>query len=269
MFANTYTIMWFLLSSQTKYSSIHFYRHERQFHSDHVNIDAPQVEQDTAKEAEEDFMFNYHQSKLMIGLILMLFEDAIREGDGQSLFEIYKLFLLIYKSNGHTKYAYATLLYLVKTCSIFSEYEADRLKWNRFYNNHGGKGKNIPFDLKKEHQNRQLKKMWRALGPNLNEKNAARLACTLDSVESIMQSIDKDCKVKERTSYRAVAKKEEAVYQIIKDLVTKNVFTKTPGRDGHPSFPRFSSNLLPGLDYRDLHRWMRDHISNWKSIYLS
>lgn len=204
----------------------------------------------------------------MMGLILMAFEDAIKEGDGQRLFEIYKLFLLLYKSNGHTKYAYATLLYLVKICSLFSEYDANILKWNRFYNNHGGKGKNIPFDLKKEHQNRELKKMWRALGPNLNEKNAARVAGTLDSVESIMQSIDKDCKIKELTSYRKVAKKEDAVNQIVKDLSMKNVFSNTPGREGHPSFPKFSSNLLPNMDYRDLHRWMKEHIDNWKSIYI-
>ncbi len=61
-------------------------------------------------------MFNYHQAKLMFGLILMAFEDAIKEGDGQRLFEIYKLFLLLYKAHGHTKNAYATLLYLVKIC---------------------------------------------------------------------------------------------------------------------------------------------------------
>lgn len=77
----------------------------------------------------------------MFGLVLLSFEDAVREGDGQRLFEIYKLLLLIYKSKGHTKYAYATLLYLVKICALFSEYEANRLKWNRFFNNHGGKGK--------------------------------------------------------------------------------------------------------------------------------
>jgi hypothetical protein len=250
------------------YINIYFNRHERHFHPD-GNKDVPPIEQEVIIEVDEDFMFNYHQAKLMFGLILMAFEDAIKEGDGQRLFEIYKLFLLLYKAHGHTKYAYATLLYLVKICSIFSEYEADRLKWNRFYNNHGGKGKNIPLDLKKEHQNRQLKKLWRALGPNLNEKNAARLAGTLDSVESILESVDKDCKVKERTSHRAVPKKEEAVCQIVKDLCFKKVFTKTPGRDGHPSFPKFSSNLLPNMDYRDVHKWMRDNISNWKSIYLT
>ena len=35
----------------------------------------------------------------MFGLILMAFEDAIKEGDGQRLFEIYKLFLLL--GTGH------------------------------------------------------------------------------------------------------------------------------------------------------------------------
>jgi hypothetical protein len=77
------------------------------------------------------------------GLVLLSLEDAVKEGDGQRLFEIYK------NIKRNTKYAYVTLLYLVKICALFSEYEAQRLKWNRFFNNHGGKGKNIPLDLKK------------------------------------------------------------------------------------------------------------------------
>ena len=124
------------------------------------------------------------------------------------MFEIYKLLLLIYKANHHTKYAYATLLYLTKISAILPEFESHRMKWNRFVNSHGGKGCNIPLDLKKEHQNKLLKKMWRALGPNLSETTAARLACTLDSVEFILKSIDHDCKLSNRAAQRSVAKKE-------------------------------------------------------------
>ena len=51
----------------------------------------------------------------------MAFEDAVKEGDGQCLFDVYK-------ANGHTKYAYETLLYLTKICSILPEFEAHRLK---------------------------------------------------------------------------------------------------------------------------------------------
>lgn len=130
------------------------------------------------------------------------------------------------------------------------------------------KEKNISLDLKKEHQNRLLKKMWRALGPNLNEKSAARLAGTLDSVKLILDSVDRDCKRSKQTSTRSVAKKDEAVNQITKDLMSKCIFLyHEEGRDGHPTFHNFNANLLSCLDYRDFHKWMKNLITNWGSIY--
>ena len=84
-------------------------------------------------------MFNYHQCKMTFGLLIMGFEDAVKEGDEQWLFETYKLLLLIYKSHQHPKFAYETLHYLIKVCAILPKFEAGRSKWNRFVNLHGGK----------------------------------------------------------------------------------------------------------------------------------
>lgn len=197
----------------------------------------------------------------------MAFEDAVKEGDGQRIYELYKLFLLIYKSHKHTKYAYVTLHYLVWISAILPEFEADRLKWNRVVNLHGGKACNVPMDLRKEHQNNLLKILWKALGPNLNEKNAARIAGTLDGIELILHNIDEDCKLSQRSSHRSIAKKEEAVTQIISDLQTINAFKFIRGREGHPSFPKFNANLFEGLDYRQLHDWINDLIEQWSAIY--
>lgn len=197
----------------------------------------------------------------------MAFEDAVKEGDGQRIYELYKLFLLIYKSHKHTKYAYVTLHYLVRISAILPEFEADRLKWNRVVNLHGGKACNVPMDLRKEHQNNLLKILWKALGPNLNEKNAARIAGTLDGIELILHNIDEDCKLSQRSSHRSIAKKEEAVTQIISDLQTINAFKFIRGREGHPSFPKFNANLFEGLDYRQLHDWINDLIEQWSAIY--
>jgi hypothetical protein len=93
--------------------------------------------------------------------------DCIKEGDGERLFEIYKLALLLYESMGHTKYSYEVVLYLAKINFILPDDQAFTLKWNRFYNHHGGNGKNISLDLRKEQLNCILKKMWRSLGANL------------------------------------------------------------------------------------------------------
>ena len=92
---------------------------------------------------KEDNLFNYHQTKLVFGLILFEFDDAIREGDGQRLHEIYKFALVIFKAHHKTKYAYVILLHLVKLAGMLSERDAHNLKWNRFFNKNGLKGGNI------------------------------------------------------------------------------------------------------------------------------
>ena len=81
-----------------------------------------------------DFLFDYHQSKMVFGLIIMAFEDAVKEGDGQRVYDLYKLLLLIYKYNKHPKYAYVTLHYLVRIAALLPEFDAERLKWNRVVN---------------------------------------------------------------------------------------------------------------------------------------
>lgn len=101
------------------------------------------------------------------------------------MFDLYKLALLLYHSEWHTKYAYVVLLHLLKIVAILPEFEAHRLKWNRFYNKYGGSGNNISQDLKKEQQNKVLKTFWRALGANINEANAARVAHALEPLEAV------------------------------------------------------------------------------------
>ncbi|CAB3985422.1 Hypothetical predicted protein [Paramuricea clavata] len=135
------------------------------------------------------------------------------------------------------------------------------LKWNRFHNKFGGKGRNIPLDLKKEQQNKVLKTMWKGLGSNLSEQSASRVPKALDSIEDPMSSIDTDCRLEKRQGRNSKKGPEESVTQILGDLMKKQVFLLTPGREGHKSFPKFEANLLEGLDYRDLHKWMTDHLS--------
>ena len=53
--------------------------------------------------------------------------------------------------------------------------------------------------------------MWCALGPNLDEANAERTAGTLESLELMYQSIDKDCIKVKHHSQRSSPKEEEAV----------------------------------------------------------
>ena len=192
---------------------------------------------------------------------------AIKEGDGARLFELYKLALLLYKTYDHYKYAYAVLLYLVKYTAILPRSQASRLKGNTFFNGSGLPGRNIPLNLQKEHDNKDIKCIWRTLSTNFGEHNAQRTAGTLESRQLVYKSVDRDCNLREQHFSRGNPKEEEAVSQIINNLLSNRVFTKTPGREGFESFPEFKRDLLYDLGYRDLHRWLREHVDLWASVY--
>lgn len=224
---------------------------------------APQAD----NKIKEDYIYNYHRGKLAFGLLLFEFNDAIKEGDGQRLYELYKLALLMYKAYGKTKYSYVVLVYLVKISGILSENDSHNLKWNRFFNKHGKIAANIPLDLRMEQLNKCVKSMWRGLGANVNETSASRLARTTEYVEMILDSIDRDCDIGEASGYRSSGKSEVAVKQIATDLLTIRAFKHQSGRNGHNSFPKFPCDLLKKLDYRDLHSWMSGLVKTWYTFF--
>lgn len=240
-----------------------FIRHEERFHPHCVPSDNMTEEEQVPP---GDHLYNYHCAKLKFGLILFDFNDAVQEGDGQRLHDIYKLALLLYKSGGHFKYAYVVLLHLVKIAGLYSEFEAFQLLWNRFYNKFGVLGGNISLDLKKEQQHKVLKTMWRALGPNLNQASASRVAESLENLERLLDSIDRDCGIGDFKGYRCKGNNKEADLQVMSDLMQIKAFKHTPGRDGHPSFPDFPSSII-NLDFRDLHGWMSEKTRLWQSVY--
>jgi len=246
---------------------VFIYSHEKNLHPNFSEGSGETEEVEAQAAVEEDFFFNYHRAKLAFGLILFEMDDAIKEGDGGRLHDLYKFALLIYKGYGKTKYAYVVLLYLVKIEAILSEEEAHSLMWNRTFNKYGLPGKNIPLDLRTEQFNKDVKCMWRALQANINEASAERVANTVESMEDIRDSIKKDCGLLETTGYRSSGKPESAVIQIIQDLMQIRAFKHEVGREGHPSFPDFPSNLLRKIDYRDLHTWMNGLIKTWEPIY--
>lgn len=247
------------------------YRHECSKHQESPcpqELESDRVDKECNPNREkEDHLYNYHKSKLSFGLILLEYSDAIRAGDGDRLHDLYRFALLLFKANGKTKYSYAVLMYLAQIEYMLSEKDAHNLKWNRFFNKHGKVGKNIPLDLRMEQLNKIVKTMWRALGANLEEKSAARLASTLEPMEQILESIDTDCNLANEFGYRSGGDPKKTVEIVVNDLMRIQAFKKQLGRSGHPSYPKISSNLLKNLDYRDLHNWMREHLKLWESVY--
>lgn len=95
------------------------------------------------QKSKEDLKFNYHKAKMRFGLLLADINDAIKEGDGERIWNLYKVAVLLFKCYSHTKYAYSTLLFLTKISAILPLARAESLIANRFCNAHGKLGKNI------------------------------------------------------------------------------------------------------------------------------
>ena len=102
------------------------HRHEKRFHP---QFEPPEniTEEETKLPSDSDHLYYYHCAKLKFGSILFPFNNAVQEGDGQRLHNIYKLALLLYKSGGHFKYAYVVFLYLIKISALYSEFEEFQL----------------------------------------------------------------------------------------------------------------------------------------------
>ena len=96
------------------------HRHERKFHPQFVPTD--DITDERKIPDKSDHLHNYHCAKLRFGLLLFDLNDAVQEGDGQRLHDIYKLALLLYKSGGHFKYAYIVVLHLVKVAALYSKF---------------------------------------------------------------------------------------------------------------------------------------------------
>ena len=70
------------------------------------------------------FRMNYSRTAMFMTLLLLAFEDAVREGDGESEELCLKFMLPVFRKTGATKYALICMLPLVynKCCISVAEY---------------------------------------------------------------------------------------------------------------------------------------------------
>lgn len=90
----------------------------------------------------------------MLGLVHAEFVDAIREGDGLRVIQLWQLLLPIFKSANRRNFANEALNLLSQYSLFLSPRQAQQFVWSRFDNTRGLQGCNIAADLHMEHLNR-------------------------------------------------------------------------------------------------------------------
>ena len=91
---------------------------------------------------------------LTIGLLWSAYHDAVREGNGEMVVEVWRYLLLIFRMSKRNNYAYEAASLLVQLEYLCSERMQMQIKYARFVNTLGQIGKNVPCDLHMEHLNR-------------------------------------------------------------------------------------------------------------------
>ncbi|XP_078686624.1 uncharacterized protein LOC144919205 [Branchiostoma floridae x Branchiostoma belcheri] len=220
----------------------------------------------SSEKSKEDGVKNYQAAKLSMALLIKNLKDATREGDGERVARCLKMALLFFRAYGHTKYAMGTFLFFVRVEALLPANLAHSLKWNRFINTAGGKGRNIPLDLRLEQMNNLLKAFLKHLGPNLNETTAARIADCIGQLEAILKRIDSDLGVTRARGYHHKGDPTEDIFKLVEQYEQANVLEYQPGRQ-YNAFPGFQRDLLAKLNVSQMAYWMQSKLKHWKALY--
>lgn len=213
-----------------------------------------------------DHKYEHTVARLGFSFILLDILDAVKEGDGERLMRLYTVALLFFKAYGHTSYAYSTFLLTVQMNATLSPQVAHSLKWNRFWNTRGGKGRNIPLDLHLEHLNGFLKSFLKGLGPNLNETSAARISRSIGVMKQMMAHTDMELGISGQTGAHHMDMTRD-ILTLVDTLQEAELFKQQPGRV-YAAFPGFQNNLLAKLDHKALWNWMMLKLNEWRSVPL-
>ena len=111
-----------------------------------------------------DSVLSYANEIFSLGLFLLEYIDAIKEGDGDRIHRCWKYMLLLFRVSNKVKYSLKAYNLLAHYHYLYSERMCRQLLWSRTINVHGKPGKIIPMDLHMEHLNRDLKIVVSHLG---------------------------------------------------------------------------------------------------------
>lgn len=200
----------------------------------------------------------YSCETLSLGLLFMEFKDAIREGDGDHVFLVWKYLFLLFKASGRRNYSIEAFILLSQYHLILPEKLAEQLKWSRFINTHGHAGHNISCDLHMEHLNKLAKVAVEGLGANKTEKAIQRVGKAIGTMAGMIDTFDAMNNVPSVSGAHSKKSSEKDLKKIVSQLVKSSVFDIWPGRK-HKSFPNLKANYIRSLPEKDLKQWTLDH----------
>ena len=218
-----------------------------------------------AQSVHDDCVQSYACDVITLGLFVMEFNDAIREGDGTRIIRCWRYLLLLFKASNRTNYAIEAFTLLAQFDYLLPHQLARQLAWSRTINTHGRPGKNISCDLHMEHLNREAKSQLSGLGSNITNAAVTRIGNALGEVVCILENFDNESGIKRPSARHSKRSSEKDMAILLKQLQeTSKVFYTRSGRI-HQMFPKFNQNLMNSLCLPDLMQWMGQQLHKIKT----
>ena len=173
-----------------------------------------------------------------------------------------KRLLMYFKSHGSfSKYAAEMFTSIAQKKALFSEEIAHRIRWGRFVNWAGGKGKNIKCDTTQEICNRTCKSVVLGMGANKTSAAIVQASKSAAGVEQIVTKFDSESSLHKQSTAHTSRSSQGDENVMIKDLIKLQPFHTSPGRY-HKSFTNLQSSILAGMDMENLFTWLDSHKKN-------
>ena len=208
-----------------------------------------------------DDVYNYNCALTTDAMLFFNFLDAIKEGDGTRVMLKYFLLYCRADESRSTKYALEILYQFFLVRALVSKRDKERFIRNRFVNNHGVKGGNIPLDEDMEHSNNFVKQGIRNLGPNLTESAISRVCKAENATRTILDKLDGSLNRQSHSGKHPEGSPDKDREELVNRAVDLDVFTETDGRH-YQTFNDSKRDRLEDLDLSSLYKWINKHKRN-------
>ena len=202
-----------------------------------------------------DHVYGYARVLCHFASLVLLFEDAWKEGDGERVLRLWKIMMLHFHSERKTKYALEALRLQFQVATL-QPYLSHQLTWGRFVNTHGGKGRNIPCDLHNEHINKLFKDIISNMGANFSKAASTWAARSVSSLETLSISFDKQTGIHPVATAHSKRSDEKDVKTVV-DVLQKADILKVTVNRCHRMFPKFSPDPLHKLNRQKMTTWIK------------
>ena len=202
-----------------------------------------------------DLTHDYAKNFLSIGLFYLNYKDAIKEGDGCRVLDCWRYLLPLFYNAGRKNYCFEAFNLLCQYQYDLPPLQAEQLKWSRFVNVHGVRGRNI--SLHQEHLNKLLKGIIKNFGANKRDEAIARSSKALGTLHKLLSQFDKENHIQAPSGVHHKPSYKNEINSIANELQKHKVFDVIPGRK-HPSFPK-PPNLLHSRPKKNVVEWLVTH----------